>query len=300
MSNTSAGRSVRAEYIENQIPNMTVAELLLEYLKLEGVSKIFGVPGGAVIYIADQLKLQRDVFDFVICRQETGAAYIADGYHRVTGNLGVVLTTAGPSAINALTGTMNAEAGNSAVLAITGEVPEKFFGQGYLQEGVDAHLDVNAIYKNAVQSSAMIPSASSFQVLFEAALRNTMSRPRRAAHISIPNNVAGDCVATPASGETTASISFPKSTDNYRTEPSGADPDRMADTFEALTSARKPLIFLGNGARQALRDPDRLNALIELASTHAIPVMTTPDGNCLLYTSPSPRDRTRSRMPSSA
>ena len=277
--NDAHGRSVRAEYIENHLDNMTVAELLLEYLKLEGVDKIFGIPGGAVIYIADQLKLQREDFDFLICRQETGAAYIADGYHRVTGKLGVVLTTAGPSAINALTGSMNAEAGNSAVLTITGEVPEQYFGQGYLQEGVDAHLDVNAIYKNAVQSSAMIPSASSFQTLFEQALRDAMSRPRRAAHISIPNNVAGTCVGTPApdqKGKT--QIPFPKSPTNYRTEPSGADPKRMSKTFEALAEAKNPLILLGNGARMALRDPGRLAAFVSMVNSHAIPVMTSPDG----------------------
>ena len=279
MKNDSIGRSIHAEYLENHVQNMTVAKLLLEYLKLEDVEKVFGIPGGAVIYIADELRRQRDQFDFIICRHETGAAYMADGYHRVTGKLGVVLTTAGPSGINALTGSMNAEAGNSAVLTITGEVPEQYFGQGYLQEGVDAHLDVNAIYKNAVQSSAMIPSASSFQTLFEQALRNAMSRPRRAAHVSIPNNVAGTCVvpkATPKSKN--AGLPFPRSPENYRTEPSGADPARMEQVFAALAAAKKPLIFLGNGARAALRDPRRLEKLKALADHFAIPGMTTPDG----------------------
>lgn len=277
MPDDASARSIRAEYIENRLENMTVAQLLLEYLRLEGVDKIFGIPGGAVIFIADQLKLQRDRFDFVICRQETGAAYIADGYHRVTGKLGVVLTTAGPSAINALTGSMNAEAGNSAVLTITGEVPEQYFGQGYLQEGVDAHLDVNAIYKNAVQSSALIPTPSSFQTLIEQALRNAMSRPRRAAHLSIPNNVAGQCVATvtPGSG---GDIPFPRAPGNYRAEPSGADPVRMQQAFAALTAAEKPLIYLGNGTRAALRDADRRARFEAFAERYAIPVVTSPDG----------------------
>ncbi|MEP4197885.1 MAG: thiamine pyrophosphate-binding protein [Aliishimia sp.] len=280
MNNYSDAHSVRKDFLENQIPNMTVAELLLEYLKLEGVDKIFGIPGGAVIFVADQLKLQRDVFDFVVCRQETGAAYIADGYHRVTGKLGVVLTTAGPSAINAVTGMMNAEAGHSAVLAITGEVPEKYFGQGYLQEGVDAHLDVNAVYKNSVQSSALIPSSVSFQTLFEQALRNAMSKPRRAAHISLPNDVAAQCMMPPPKKPQSEkqTFPFPKSTQTYRTEPSGADPDRIAKTFDALSSAKRPLILLGNGARAALRDTQRLEAFKTFAENYAIPVMTSPDG----------------------
>lgn len=118
----------------------TVAQLLVAYLELEGVNKIFGIPGGAVIFITNELKKISNKIDFVICRHETGAAYIADGYHRVTAGLGVVITTAGPSASNALTGAMNAEAGNSSMLVITGEVPEKYFGQAYLQEGVGTIL----------------------------------------------------------------------------------------------------------------------------------------------------------------
>ena len=256
-----------------------MAELLLDYLKLEGVDVLFGVPGGAIIFILEQLRERRAEFDFVICRHETGAAYIADGYYRTTGKLGVVLTTAGPSAINALTGSMNAEAGNSAVLTITGEVPEQYFGKGYLQEGVDAHLNVAAVYANAIGSSAIIPSASSFQTLVERALRAALSRPRRASHLSIPNDVAGQPVEpkkTP--GGPDAGIPFPSSPANYRTSPSGADPALMAEAFAALAGARKPLVFLGNGTREALRDGARRERFEAFVTRYAIPVMTTPDG----------------------
>ena len=274
-SKTSNG--FKGLYSGNTVPNQTVAQLLLEYLKLEGVEKVFGVPGGAVIFITDELKKRKDEFDFLICRHETGAAYIADGYYRVTGNLGVVLTTAGPSAINALTGAMNAEAGNSSVLTITGEVPEKFFGQAYLQEGVDAHLNVNTAFRNAVQYSTMIVSPSSFQTLFQQAMRESRSLPARAAHISIPNDIAGTCVVGNEPGKT-HSIPFPTSPENYRATPNSVDAAQMQQTFDALTSATKPLIFLGNGARHALRDDARLRGFAELVERLAIPVMTTPDG----------------------
>ena len=74
MPDNNQSRSISREYLKNTLQNLTVAELLLEYLKLEKVEKIFGIPGGAVIFITDQLKKQRDEIDFVICRQETGAA----------------------------------------------------------------------------------------------------------------------------------------------------------------------------------------------------------------------------------
>ena len=126
--------------------NLNVAQLMLEYLHLEGVNTLFGIPGGALIYVMNELKLQQERFRFVICRHETGAAYIAHGYSSVTDGLGVVLTTSGPAATNALTGVMNAQASGASVLAITGEVAQQYFGRGYLQEGIDARLDVAAVF----------------------------------------------------------------------------------------------------------------------------------------------------------
>ena len=90
--------------------NLTVAQLLLEYLKLEQATTIFGIPGGAAVWIIDELKKQNTTFDFVVCRQETGAAYMAHGFAWAGGGLGVVLTTSGPAAANALSGTVNANA----------------------------------------------------------------------------------------------------------------------------------------------------------------------------------------------
>jgi acetolactate synthase-1/2/3 large subunit len=251
-----------------QLPDMTVARLLLEYLKLEGATRIFGIPGGALVFVINELKRQSDIFDFCICRHETGAAYIAHGYSRVSGRLGVVMTTAGPAATNALTGTMNSQASSCAVLHISGEVPQVYFGEGYLQEGIDAKLDIGTIYRNAVQSSAVISSASNFGTLFRQALRDSQTQPPRAAHISLPNDVAGTCVR---------GITFPASTSNYRTTPTCTDLAAVSSTFGELAAAVRPLLFLGNGARHALQDDARLRRFTALVEKFVIPVMTTPD-----------------------
>lgn len=258
--------------------NLTVARLLLEYLKLEGATKLFGIPGGAIIWLIDELKEQRDVFDFFICRHETGAAYIAHGYSRVSGDLGVVLTTAGPAATNALTGMMNAQAANCSLLAISGEVPQKYFGQGYLQEGIDSKLDIGGVYRNAVQYATMITDQANAATLFEQALRDTRSQPQRAAHVSLPNDVAAQCVTNGIQGsDDPYVVAFPSSTDNYRATPSSTDLAKVKATFDELVSARRPLIFLGNGARQALNDPARQERFAGLVQKFGFPVMTTPD-----------------------
>jgi len=249
-------------------PTKTVAQLLLDYLKAEGVTKIFGIPGGAVVWVMNELKKQSHGIDYVICRHETGAAYMADGFARVGNGLGVVLVTSGPGATNALTGAMNAQASNSSVLVITGEVPEKFFGMGYLQEGADAKLNIDVIFQNAVQSSDLISNQSNFQTLFQQALRNARSLPQRATHISLPNDIGG----TPLTSYPATIVPA-----SYRARAACTDAKAVAATLQDLVHAKRPLIFLGNGSREALADPHRLAAFTHFVEHFGIPVMTTPN-----------------------
>lgn len=262
------GQSVSVIPGAQTIPSCTVAQLLVQYLIAEGVTKIFGIPGGAAVWLMEELKKHADQIEFVICRHESGAAYMADGHARAAGGLGVVLTTSGPGATNAVSGAMNAQASNVSLLVITGEVPEKYFGQGYLQEGTDAKLDVNVIFRNAVESSAMISSPSNFQTLFQQALRNARSLPNRAAHISLPNDVAGTCISPPPTKPTPSS---------YQARAACADPKALQASLHELLEARRPLLFLGNGSRAALASPERLRAFTEFVDRFGIPVMTTPD-----------------------
>jgi acetolactate synthase-1/2/3 large subunit len=260
--------------------NQTVAQVLLLYLGLEGVSKVFGIPGGGLANLLVEFKNQRDKFEYVVCRQETGAAYIADGYYRATGKLGVVMVTSGPGATNALTGAMNAQNDGSAMLVITGEVSEQYFGKGYLQEGLDADLDVNAIYKAAACYTAELTDESEVQTLIEQALRDALSIPRGMSHISVPNNIPTEIVTTPqpAPNPPSTTIYLPSSPANYRATPSGVDRVQVRQTLEQLVACQRPLIFLGSGCREALRDTSTLESLVILAERYGIPVMTTPDG----------------------
>lgn len=251
---------------------LTVAQMLLRYLALEGVDHLFGIPGGGLANLLTELKNQRDKFQYVVCRHETGAAYMADGYFRATGTLGVVMVTSGPGATNALTGTMNADNGGSALLTLTGEVSEQFYGKGYLQEGIDARLDIDAIYKAASAYSAVITDASDAQALLEQALRDALSLPRRAAHLSFPNNVSVE----PLKG-----VAVPTAVQAYRSTPAGASRAQVRQALASLLGARRPLIMLGNGCRQALREPVIADAFARLVERHGIPVMTTADGKGL-------------------
>ncbi|MEJ6402919.1 thiamine pyrophosphate-binding protein [Yoonia sp. 2307UL14-13] len=256
-----------------------VAQVLIDYLKLEGVTHVFGVPGGGLIEMLDEFRKQRDEIDYVICRQETGAAYMADGYYRVSGKLGVVMVTTGPGATNALTGVMNAEAGGSAVLALTGEIAEVYAGLGYLQEGIDGKLDINRIFQASVASSTILSSGVSAQRLIESALRTAMATPRHAAHLSLPVDVTSAPAIKLSKKKTDRiPIDMPDSPARYRSDPAAAPLSDVQKTLEILAGAKRPLIMLGNGCREALRDPVTLNALTRFVESRGIPVITTADG----------------------
>jgi acetolactate synthase-1/2/3 large subunit len=249
----------------------TVADQLLDYLALEGATKIFGLPGAGIAHLLQRVKA-RPEFSYVVCRHESGAAYMADGYFRATGKPGVVLVTSGPGATNALTGTMNANFGGSAIIVLTGEVPQAFLGRGYLQEGTDCGLNVRDIYAAATRYSADIAAAAGAPIVIEQALRDMMSVPERAVRLGISDNVAAEPAADSYSARP------PKVATVYRSQPRAVAAEGVRRILEVLSSAKRPLLMLGNGCRQAVRDPATARALRCLVEWWQIPVITTSDG----------------------
>jgi acetolactate synthase-1/2/3 large subunit len=262
--------------------SLTVAELLLRYLELEGVGNIFGIPGVALSYLLDALKQQQDKFTYHICRHESGAGYMADGFSRVSGKLGVAFVSSGPGATNALTSAVTAQSCNSSVLVVSGEVALSTFGKGGFQEGVDSGLNVSAVYRNADLYSALITDPGNFQTLFTRALRTSLSLPRGATHISLPQDIGGQTIGN--------DIDFPSSPKNYRAVPRNTDPLAAEEVIQSLAKAQNPLLFLGNGCRAALLPTsgmnaearaaiaERMNRFQLLIEKFAIPVVTSPNG----------------------
>jgi len=251
------------------LSKLTVGDLIIEFLKLEKVTHVFGVPGGGLINLLVNLKDNHEEIQYVICRQETAAGYMADGYYRATGNLGVVIVTTGPGATNALTGVMNAQADGSAVLLLTGEIDQKYDGMGYLQEGVDAGLDIHEVYKGSTGLSSTINSGTDAMTLIKQALRSALGTPRQAVHLSLPVNVTADPLPE--------GVSLPGSTSSYRTSFHGVSMQEARTALKSLLQCKRPLLFLGNGCRRALADTETYENLLLLLETYAIPVMTTAD-----------------------
>ncbi|MEO6445949.1 MAG: thiamine pyrophosphate-binding protein [Gemmatimonadaceae bacterium] len=254
------------------IPSISIPELIIKYLQLEGVDHIFGIPGGSFPDLLAALKPLRATLPYIVARHETGAAYMADGYHRASGKLGVVLVTSGPGATNALTGAMNAQAGMTSMLVITGEQPQSSFGLDWEQEGVDLDLDVLQVYKSAVAYSAMTPNTQDFDVLFRQALRIAQGRPGQAAHLSIPHDIMAS---------TATNVRFPNSPSLYRATFDACAPADVQMVADALAAAQRPMILLGNGSRDALGSEEALAQFVAMVERFSIPVGTTADAKAL-------------------
>ena len=109
------------------------AQILLECLRQEGVSHIFGYPGGAVLPIYDAIFDCHDI-KHILVRHEQGAAHMADGFARSTGKVGVCLATSGPGATNLVTGIATAYMDSIPMVAITGQVRTSAIGKDAFQE----------------------------------------------------------------------------------------------------------------------------------------------------------------------
>lgn len=113
---------------------MTGAQIVIETLIEQGVSDIFGYPGGQVLSIYDELYKASDRIHHVLTAHEQGASHAADGYARATGKIGVVLATSGPGATNLVTGIATAMLDSIPMVAITGNVPTSLIGKDSFQE----------------------------------------------------------------------------------------------------------------------------------------------------------------------
>src|ERR1700728_4391723 len=117
----------------HQHPTLTGSEILWATLAGEGVTTVFGYPGGAILPVYDALR-KFPTIHHVLVRHEQGAAHMADGYARASGRPGVCMATSGPGATNLVTGLATAMLDSIPLVAITGQVSSKVLGSDAFQE----------------------------------------------------------------------------------------------------------------------------------------------------------------------
>ena len=158
----------------------TAADVLVDRLIDWRVEVVFGLPGDGVNGIMEALRTRQDRISFVQVRHEESAAFMACGYAKYTGRLGVCLATSGPGAIHLLNGLYDAKMDHAPVLAVTGQTYHDLIGTQYQQE-----VDLLSLFKDVALFNQMALGAGHVQALVDAGCRAALSH-RGVAHLTIP------------------------------------------------------------------------------------------------------------------
>lgn len=172
-------------------PTLDVADLIVAYLEQIGVEYVFGIPGGAIepLYNALARSSRRGGISPVVARHETGAAFMADGYARETGKLGVCCGTSGPGATNLITGVTCAFENHVPMLVITGQPALPVFGRHASQESACTGTDIVGMFNYCTHYSTLVSHPQQIETKLINALQHATELPKGPAHLSIPVDI---------------------------------------------------------------------------------------------------------------
>ncbi|SCZ62925.1 acetolactate synthase 3 large subunit [Thiohalomonas denitrificans] len=238
---------------------LTGAEILVRFLKDEGVEHVFGYPGGAVLHIYDAIFRQDDV-KHVLVRHEQAATHAADGYARSTGKPGVVLVTSGPGATNAVTGIATAYMDSIPMVVLTGQVNSALIGNDAFQE-----VDAVGITRPCVKHNFLVKDVAQLaSTLKKAFYIATTGRPGPVV-VDIPKDITA----------LRTKYTHPKKAHlrSYNPVVKGHT-GQIKRAVNLMLSAKRPLIYSGGGV---ILD-NASKALTDFAKLLGFPVTNTSMG----------------------
>jgi pyruvate dehydrogenase (quinone)/pyruvate oxidase len=246
------------------------SELLIERLADWGVDTIFGLPGDGINGIMEGLRRHEDRVRFFLVHHEEAAAFMATGYAKCTGRLGVCLATSGPGGLHLMNGLYDAKLDHVPVLAITGVQSTSQLGTDYQQE---VHLD--RVFMDLAVYNQMFLVPVSIPSLVDIAVRTALSR-KGVAHLTFPV----DMQEAPADlkpyegGLGTARV--PSTTPLYKRPRIVPTDEDLQEAAAVLNEGKKVVILAGVGAL------DARNEVIAAGELLAAPVVKTLPGKAVI------------------
>lgn len=230
----------------NTLPAETPFEggdLIVHYLQQIGVEYIFGVPGGAIEPLVNAVArgMRHGGPKLVVARHESGAAFMADGYARETGRLGVCFATTGPGATNMITGVAAAYHNRNPVLAITAQTRLETFGRGAMQESSDTAINTVGMFQYCTHYNSLVSHPKQLAPKLTSALLRAFLEPRGAVHLSVPL----DLMRMPQERVT------PPQLQDLLAERGMLDSLGTTEFTKELKQAHKVLFLIGEGVKSA-------------------------------------------------
>lgn len=235
---------------------ITGTSLFVKALKEEGVTTLFGYPGGYAIDLFDELYKQDDI-DIILPRHEQALIHAADGYARSTGKTGVCLVTSGPGATNLVTGIATANYDSVPLVCFTGQVPTHLIGNDAFQE-----VDIIGITRSICKYGVTVRKREDLGRIIKEAFYIASSGKPGPVVIDLPKNVILE----------TGSDIYPKEINIRSYKPnSKVHTGQLRKALEMLAGAEKPVFLAGGGINIAQAREE----FTKLAEQLKIPVVTT-------------------------
>ena len=244
---------------------MTGSRAFVKSLENEGVEHIFGVSGGALIPICDDL-LDSDM-RFILARHEQGSTHMADGYARVLNNVGVCIATSGPGATNVVTGLATAQIDSSPVVAFTGQVNRAVIGTDAFQE-----CDIIGVSASVTKYNLQVREPSEIPEAVKKAFYIANTGRKGAVLVDIPK----DCTTLSGKMDFNPKLKFR----GYNIDPTPS-PQELDWAAQILVEARRPIIMAGGGVIAA----GASNELVALSE-----LLMAPTANTLMGKGAFPSD----------
>ncbi len=236
--------------------DLSGAEITVRCLQEEGVEFAFGYPGGAVLYIYDEI-FKQDKVKHVLVRHEQAAVHAADGYARATGRVGVALVTSGPGATNAVTGIATAYMDSIPLVSISGQVPTHAIGLDAFQE-----VDMVGITRPCVKHNFLVKDVKD--------LAETIKKAFHIAATGRPGPVVVDIPKDVTVHKT--KFDYPKSVALRSYSPvTKGHPMQIKKAVKMLLAAKRPFVYSGGGVILS----EASNQLIKLVKQLGLPCTST-------------------------
>ena len=230
MASSSVSRSV-----PSRVQELQGSDILAEALVRENVEVIFGYPGGASMEIHQALTRfgVQDKIRVILPRHEQGGIFMAEGYAKATGRVGVALATSGPGATNLVTGIADAKMDSVPIVAVTGQVPQTMIGKDAFQE-----TDIVGITRPITKHNYLVQHVSDLPRIVKEAFYVASSGRPGPVLIDIPKDVQ----------QSRAKPKWPSLVDlrSYRPEIKARDRE-LGQIARAIRRSRRPIIYAGNG-----------------------------------------------------
>ncbi|AUX80234.1 thiamine pyrophosphate-binding protein [Sinorhizobium fredii] len=224
--------------MNNEIETRSGGQVLVDALRIHGVERAFGVPGESYLAVLDAFHDAEDAVEFVICRQEGGAAYMAEAYGKLTGRPGICFVTRGPGATNASVGVHTAFQDSTPMILFIGQVARDQMEREAFQE-----IDYRRMFGQMAKWIVEIEDAARIPELVSQAFHRAVNGRPGPVVVALPEDMLTDEVAvadTPA----------------YKRVEAYAGEQQLDDLVRLLAEAKRPMLVAGGGGwtQQAVAD----------------------------------------------